>query len=991
MNEYFLELSKIQSDNPVDKKVLLTQSRHSGNILLKRLAVSGQSLSNFTSATAVELAVEMIEDEIYLKGLSRISDIEQYLIIEKLLNEKPDLKYYTDLKTLHGITHAIKDAVIEIRNNASCLSELNKLQSTPRAKIDDLMSIADLYSRYLSANNLIDDAGILIAAAQKGTNATIICIDPLLRLSVLERDFIDKAFPEKIILQRPAVFGINPSRSALFMSSGRPGNPSFFSYLYAPGELLDINTPKTEFIHAVGIANEVRQALRQIVGSGEPFDSWEIACPDDIDYLFVLSAETARLQMPMTSFQGLPLNANYPISAIKAILAWIRGGYLVDDLYPLISYSDTIFAGRKMISVPGFAIAKSLRESGIGWGRKRYEEYVRSSKASEPLRSFISELLELVPEYSMNQMVRVSDIATTLKNILEHIIVSENDLQTGEALSSLFVSLRKYCDFEKSFLKAIDSITAEIDLLTGASASPEPGKVFISAFSCAGISGRPNLLILGLNEGTIPKRVTPDPIFSDIEKRQLGLQESTAKLRDNIFQNAVMLANHNGRTIFSCRVFDLLEWQQDAPASLMLQAYRLANHKPNAMYCDLTEGLGEPASFAPTTRDYLIDERDWWLSKARGTRSVISEALFSRFANLRQGRLAYDARNSDSFTTYDGLIKTKKGDNRYFMSATTIENFASCPRNYFFSKILRIRALNEIEYVKGRWLDPAARGILLHSVYCRFHQYVRGKLRDLAFEESALKKILSETIKEYADVLPIPSESAFKKEKAALENDILAFFDAEIKAKDKYFPRFFELSFGKSKGNNEGDFGVAETFDVQIMPRITLCFSGTIDRIDQDDKDDFIIIDYKTGSPGIYNNTDILNGGTQLQWAIYMLAAKEILQKMGERDPLIIKAEYYFPTYRAKGVRFTRNESRIPEAMAVLRDLAEILNRGLFFPYDDKGCRFCDHKAVCFLSDGYKQSGPGIAHMKDIYKKKRASDPAPGSYMDRIRAKHGKN
>ncbi len=87
-------------------------------------------------------------------------------------------------------------------------------------------------------------------------------------------------------------------------------------------------------------------------------------------------------------------------------------------------------------------------------------------------------------------------------------------------------------------------------------------------------------------------------------------------------------------------------------------------------------------------------------------------------------------------------------------------------------------------------------------------------------------------------------------------------------------------------------------------------------------------------------------GGQVLQYALYGLAARELLRAREPRAE--VSGGYYFPTVRGRGERVVRPVAGTAPLAPVLRDLFELVRTGAFVhTATEDDCRFCDFGRAC--------------------------------------------
>jgi ATP-dependent helicase/nuclease subunit B len=283
---------------------------------------------------------------------------------------------------------------------------------------------------------------------------------------------------------------------------------------------------------------------------------------------------------------------------------------------------------------------------------------------------------------------------------------------------------------------------------------------------------------------------------------------------------------------------------------------------------------------------------------------------------------------------YDPRINQEKT-----MSAGKLETLARCPYSYFLKEVLRVRPIEEVSYDANKWLDPATRGSLLHSIFETFYKVItqQNVKPSYAIHYDKILEIAVGLIEKEKEVLPPPNERVYQREM----NDILACCDIFLKEEEihgeQYNPLHFEYSFGI--GDSEPAIIKLLSGDVKI--------TGIIDRVDQSLDGRYHIIDYKTGSTYGYEKNKAFKGGRQLQHMIYALA---IEQHLNLEEGAVEESSYYFPTTKGMAQRFTRKQDVTlrTNGLDILQKLIDVIKHGHFeMTEDENDCKFCELKLVC--------------------------------------------
>ena len=277
------------------------------------------------------------------------------------------------------------------------------------------------------------------------------------------------------------------------------------------------------------------------------------------------------------------------------------------------------------------------------------------------------------------------------------------------------------------------------------------------------------------------------------------------------------------------------------------------------------------------------------------------------------------------------------------LSPTALEQFVSCPFQFFASRLL---GLGEPEEPSERGeLSPRSRGELAHKALERFHRalaakhFFRGPTG--AWEpalESAMAEALDATGWRALGVYPVVWEAARRRLESRLR--ALAGMDVERIRATGLVPRLFERELS------------AEVAGIALH--------GRADRIDQAEGGAVWVVDYKSGR-GPAKLRDALKRMDSLQPALYLELA--LAEGLGTEEAAAGAALYCLEGTPQDAsapaiVALTRDDWRAARKRLLenLREHVARMGRGEFFISKEDGpagvCRRCSFGAVCRKSHG---------------------------------------
>ena len=543
------------------------------------------------------------------------------------------------------------------------------------------------------------------------------------------------------------------------------------------------------------------------------------------------------------------------------------------------------------------------------------------------------------------------------------------------------------------------------------------GHLFVGDVQTARGLGFRALIVLGLTEHSFPPPIRQDPVLLDAERQALNrsagdgrrLPLKAERLKEERILFALAAGAAREALVLTYPRLDPQTARERLPSSYLLRTMEALMDRPCDF--DLLEAHVERIRVSdvfPDDRRLAVRDREFDLSVvAEGVRTEdAARALFPALEEdrppfFRRGVAFEQLRWGDRrLTAVDGSLRDpavratlarRGGLSGLAVSPTRLEQYMTCPYQYFGERILGLAPLEAPEQIER--LSPQDRGTLMHRV---LHEFFAG-LRDtgqLPLRRAA-RRTLQVRLREIVDRRFAETEARGLTglpllrdiERRKIEEDLGRFLDREIDAaeaegKDGFRPAHFEVRFGMPPRP------IPPTRDLRDDPLSTdqpatlpyderaLLFKGQIDRIDlTPDGARTRVIDYKSGRMKDFPDNSHRDG-TALQAPVYMLAAGQLLP--GARAELAL----YQSVSRRGGFQSKRLDRRAWEAMlddlrAVGRLVEEGIAAGAFFLYPElEQCRWCKMLPLCGEARearfGRKRSDPSTAAFLNF--KKRSQD-----------------
>jgi hypothetical protein len=327
-------------------------------------------------------------------------------------------------------------------------------------------------------------------------------------------------------------------------------------------------------------------------------------------------------------------------------------------------------------------------------------------------------------------------------------------------------------------------------------------------------------------------------------------------------------------------------------------------------------------------------------------------------AGLERGLTAARARVAGEFGAWSGAVgrwPQLADDLQHPRSATSLQQWATCPFRYFLGHVLDLDGLEDPGEVDT--ITAADRGTLVHAVLERyFRARIEGAPVDIDDVAAEIEDRFRSQGRTGRDLLWDADWSALRRHlthilEAGADDPVLVGID----------PAAVEYRFGLT------DPGTGETVEpvvVDIGNDRQIRFRGAVDRIDRSlDGSRLVVLDYKTGSAWGYDvvdpahaDHDIVARGTLLQLPIYAAAARAAFPGAAQ-----VEAYYWFIGQRGAiellgGVIDDGAQKRFG---SVMRTIADGIEGGVFparpgeevwrpsIGQTHENCMYCDYDKLC--------------------------------------------
>ncbi len=976
-SQLLVSLDELAQSQRTSRKLLVCNFAAEGRELLRALSLARRGWIGFEPTDPKKLANELVAHDIVRDGLRIADAFDLNALLDQAIDDtitRAGAGLPAEIRVLSdqlGFRKAIRRSIEALRLEGIDAARLRCAHLEDLRKRNFLADVFAAYEHKLRTNRLADTAEVYRRGAHGLGRGMItmpkayIILVPGLPMHGLRGRFIEAL----------------RTRNALLLPDDAPGTEAP-RFVLAPAATHAVAEAERDLdiFAASSPLHEVKEVLRRAVALGLHWDEIEIIATDANVYGCALDSLARRLDIPVSYAVGLPASRTRPGRVVAAYLRWVQEDFSDEVVRSLLESGDLVPDGEFKAN-SGVALARTLRKLRIGWGRARYQAHIdarerdllsrrpdheEDSERPEDLRLELENLSALrtlftpilsatpsIPDRLRRNVARISPAA--LANGLSAMLrctVTDHDVDriAQERIQARIERIRVTMKREMLFDSAIAVLRERLDVrvpAVGATGpapwSSSPGHLHLSDMQHGGYTGRRATFIVGMDAGRFPRAAVRDPLLTDDDRLHVSpsLMTTAERAVEAQFRFAALFARLRGSVTLSYSAYDTVEGRKLGPAAVLLDVFRQKTGNRSANYEHLREATSQIAT-AVARRDAALDGDDVWLSlmSEDGVIRASQHVVRNAFNGLDRGLQARDQRSARTANAFHGLVSPRNSlDPRIsseVVSPSRLESLGACALRYFYRYVLRIQPPDIPEFDPEMWLDPRTRGSLLHDVYEHALRAAREQGVEVLssdFEKLALRT-LDRFCEEYRALVPPPSDTVYQREVQELRADAGAF--ANMCREDGANWVDLELQFG---GDDQQPVLVP-----LLGGRIKL--QGRIDRVDATENGELLIIDYKTGNPGVYRG-GAFEGGRKLQHYLYAMAVEHLLNKKPTR------MEYRFPTARAAGDNVvTYDVADLAAGRDLISALLDNVAAGRFLPTADyKDCTFCDFRTCCRVAN----------------------------------------
>lgn len=630
---------------------------------------------------------------------------------------------------------------------------------------------------------------------------------------------------------------------------------ALFTDVPPPSEPLDGAVRFFEGAGARGALELVGEELLALLRAGTPPERIGIVCPSVERWRAPLETALGTLGVPY-SVDGEVRLAQTPYG--QALTAMLRFAWLGGTRRDLFTYLRSPFSGLERRAVD--FVEGRLRGRAIQTPERVVEE-------SEKLRGApVPGLAELQAADDPVAAVRVL-AARMLRNGygVDSPPVGESsrlDLRAYETVTKLLNELERWRALVGELTR--EDVTGALERHTlRPMRGDEPGRVAVVDLLRARTRRFDVVFVLGLEEGSLPRRGSSSPFLDDETRRELDARGARLQRPDSVSRDRYLFYTACTRPLE--RLYLVREAATDD-----------GSPREPSPFWEEVQAVFDPEDVRRWTRRRPLSALTWSLDGAPTERERLralaelaagdaAQASALAAANGWGRRLdrALAAFRRPTRLTHP-LVLEQLGSRSTF-NVTELERFADCSSAWFIERFLDPRTIDAE-------VDPKLRGSVAHSALFKFFTRLPKELGveklDERVADGAVRLMRACLDEALAGVRMEMTEMQARELDQTLWRDLEAVVHDECASELPLVPRRFEVSFGSERAPQELQRGL------DLGDGLTL--SGKIDRIDVDPFGARgIVQDYKSGKHA--HSAREIESELRLQIPLYMLVLRDLV------------------------------------------------------------------------------------------------------------------
>jgi ATP-dependent helicase/DNAse subunit B len=598
-----------------------------------------------------------------------------------------------------------------------------------------------------------------------------------------------------------------------------------------------------------GALELVGEELLALMRAGTPAERIGIVCPSVDRLRAPLETALGTLGIPYSVDGELRVTATPFGQALAALLrfAWL-GGTRRD----LFTFLRSPFSGLERRSVD--FVEGRLRGRAIQVPERVLEETEKHRGAPLPVLDDL--------RAAEDPVEGVRALATRmLRNAYdpEHPPVGETsrvDLRAYEAVNRLLTELSRWPDVTREeIVSSLDRHT--LRMLRG----DEPGRVAVVDLLRARTRRFDVVFVLGLEEGTLPRRGGASPFLDDDARRALDAAGARLERPDSVARDRYLFYTACTRPLERLYLVREAATDDGSPreASPFWDEVRtLIEDAPRWTFQRRLSQLTWPVDGAPTERERLRGLAELAARDGRGAETLARANGWERRLERALGAFARPTRITHP------LVREQLESKKTF-NVTELERFADCSSAWFVERFIDPKAID-------REVDPMLRGSVAHTALHRFFARIPKELGVERLGEDVVDgavRLMRTCLDEALQGVRMDMTEMQQRElDQTLWRDLEAVVRAECESELELVPRRFEVAFGSERAPTELQRGL------DLGSGLTL--SGKIDRIDVDPFGARgIVQDYKSGKHA--HSAREIESELRLQIPLYMLVLRDLV------------------------------------------------------------------------------------------------------------------